>query len=68
MDEWIITLSLLVALGWYAGVVFERVSLQRCASQVACECIRTFPTALRELAANVPKAPAPARAPAPRNE
>lgn len=52
MEEWTALMVLVLTMGaWYVGWIVERVSLQRCASDVACECIRTLPAAVREAAA-----------------
>ena len=70
MEEWTALMVLVLTMGaWYVGWIVERVSLQRCASDVACECIRTLPAAVREAAAALkPQAtpPRPAGRDAPR--
>ena len=51
MDEWTALMVLMLTMGAsYVGWIVERVSLQRCASDVACECIRTLPAVVREAA------------------
>ena len=68
MEEWSTLIVVLFVLGaWYAGSVAERVSLHRCTADVACECIRSFPAAVRETikALNIAPKPPAANGPAP---